>query len=117
MKTRGKAGQRGGILGLVFILAVLGGLGAVGMQLFPTFVEYQAALKAVNKAAASGTTVVEVRNAFDKAAQVDDIKSISGKDLEITKNGDKVVASFAYNKEVHIAGPAYLVMKYTGTSK
>lgn len=117
MKTRGKAGQRGGILGLIFILAVLGGVGAVGMQLFPTFVEYQAALKAINKAAAAGSTVVEVRNAFDKAAQVDDIKSISGKDLEVSKNGDKVVVSFAYNKEVHIAGPAYLVMKYTGTSK
>ena len=58
-----------------------------------------------------------MRSIFDKAAQIDDIKSITGKDLEIGKEGDKVVVSFAYNKEIHIGGPVYLLLKYTGRSK
>jgi hypothetical protein len=113
----GKSRQRGAsIITIIFILAVLGVVGAIAMQAFPSFLEYQAALKAINKAR-DETTVVGVRNAFDRAAQVDNIESITGKDLEITKDGDKVVVSFAYNKEFHMFGPAFLLLKYTGTSR
>jgi hypothetical protein len=58
-----------------------------------------------------------VRALFDKAAQIDDIKSISGRDIEVTKEGDKVVVSFAYQREIHLAGPAWLTLKYSGRSK
>ena len=54
---------------------------------------------------------------FDKATEVDAISSIAGKDLVITKEGDKVVVSFAYQREIHLAGPAWLTMKYAGRSK
>jgi hypothetical protein len=47
----------------------------------PTLIELQNITKAVNRAK-DGSTVAEVRTTFDKAAQIDDIKSISGKDLE-----------------------------------
>jgi sensor histidine kinase regulating citrate/malate metabolism len=102
--------------GLLFVIVVLVSVGLLGAQAFPTVLEYQAALKAVNKAAA-GNTVPEVRTIFDKAAQIDDIRSITGKDLAITKNGDKVVVSFAYDKEIHMFGPAYLLLKYQGQSR
>ena len=75
-----------------------------------------AAKKAANKAA-MGSTVPEVRNLFDKQSAVDDFKSVTGKDLEVTKEGDKIVVSFAYQREIHLAGPAYLVLKYAGRSK
>ncbi len=107
--------------GLTFIgLLVVGGLlaftGVVLAQLVPTYIEFMAVEKAAQKASA-GTTVSEVRSIFDKAAQIDDIRSIAGKDLEVGKEGDRVVVSFAYSREVHIAGPAYIVMKYEGRSK
>jgi hypothetical protein len=95
---------------------VLAFVGVLGAQAFPTVLEYQAALKAVQKASA-GNTVGEVKIIFDKAAQIDDITSISGKDLVVTKEGDKVVVSFAYNKEIHVFGPAFLLLKYAGRSK
>jgi len=107
--------------GLTFLgLLVVGGLlafaGVILAQLVPTYVEFMAVEKAVQKAAA-GSTVAEVRSIFDKSAQIDDIKSIQGKDLEVGKEGDRVVVSFAYTREVHVGGPAYLVMKYQGQSK
>jgi hypothetical protein len=94
---------------------VLGSVGAVAMQAFPSFLEYQAALKAINKAK-DEATVASVRAAFDRYAQVDDIASIRGRDLEVTKNGDQVVVSFNYQKEFHLFGPAWLLLKYAGTS-
>ena len=112
-----KSQQRGiSFIGILFVGGVLAFSGVIAAQVFPTLIEFQAITKAASKSK-EGSTVVEVRTIFDKAAQIDDIKSITGKDLDITKEGDKTVVSFAYNKEIHIGGPAYLLLKYTGKSK
>ena len=109
--------QRGiSFIGILFVGGVLAFTAVIAAQVFPTLVEFQAITKAASKAK-EGNTVPEVRSIFDKAAQIDDIKAITGKDLEVGKEGDKVVVSFAYSKEIHIGGPAYLLLKYTGRSK
>lgn len=112
-----KQQQRGiSLIGLLFVGIVVGCTGILAAQVLPTLIEYQAINKAAGKAAA-GSTVPEIRGIFDRAGTIDDIKSISGKDLEVTKEGDKTVVSFAYTREIHMAGPAYLLLKYTGRSK
>ena len=112
-----KSKQHGiSLIGILFVGGVLVFLGVVGAQVVPTYTEYQTIGKAADKARQSGS-VAEVRSIFDKAAQIDDIKSITGKDLVVTKEGDKTVVSYAYNKEIHLGGPAYLLLKYTGRSK
>jgi len=117
MKLRLKSQQAGlSFVGLLFVVGLLACLGVLAAQVFPTAVEYQTVVKGVQKAS-EGNTVAEVRQIFDKAAQIDDIKSITAKDLEITKEGDRVVVKFAYNKEIHMFGPAYLLLKYAGRSK
>ena len=109
--------QRGiSLIGLLFVGSVLGSGVLVGLQVAPTVIEYLAVQKAVKKAAV-GTTVADVRSIFDKAAQIDDIRSISGQDLEISKQGDRVIVGFAYQREIHLGGPAYLVLKYKGSSR
>ncbi|AMO22101.1 hypothetical protein GCM10027034_23980 [Ramlibacter solisilvae] len=114
---QGRKGQAGmSMFTLLFVVGVLACGAVLGAQVFPTTVEYQAILKAAQRAS-NGNTVAEVRQIFDKAAQVDDIKSIDAKDLEVSKDGDKVVVKFAYNKEFHMFGPAFLVVKYAGQSK
>ncbi len=109
--------QRGlSFLGVVIIGAVLVCGFVVGAKVVPTVVEYQAIRKAADKATA-GTTVAEVRAIFDRAAAIDDITSIKGSDLDISKNGDQVVVAFAYHKEIELFRPAYLLLKYEGKSK
>ena len=117
MKTNGKSQQRGlSFVGLLFVAGTLGITGVIAAQIFPTFLEFQAVQKAATQAS-RGNSVAEVRALFDKQAAVDDIKSITGKDIEVGKNGDKIVVSFAYQREIHLAGPAFLTLKYEGTSK
>jgi len=108
--------QGASLISMLFVGGVLVFLGVVGAQVIPTYVEYQTIGKAVEKARQSGSAS-ELRNIFDKAAQIDNIKSITGKDLELTKEGEKIVISFAYSKEIHLGGPAFLLLKYTGRSK
>jgi hypothetical protein len=117
MKHRVRSGQRGiSFVGLLFVVGVLACVGVVGAQALPTVIEYQAVLKAAQKSA-SGNSVAEVRQIFQKAADIDDIHSISAKELDVSKNGDKVVVKFAYDKEIHMFGPAFLLLKYAGQSK
>ncbi len=109
--------QRGlTFLGLLVVGILLALAGVVFAQVVPTYIEYLAVQKAVDKASA-GETVAEVRSIFDKAATIDDIHSVNGKDLEVSKEGNQVVVSFAYERDIHLTGPAYLVMRYQGRSK
>jgi hypothetical protein len=114
-----KSSQRGiSFLGLLFVAGTLGVAGVIGAQVVPTVIEFQAVKRAAVRAAqAPSGTMAEVRATFDKQAAVDDIKSINGKDIEVTKEGDKVVVKFAYQREIHLTGPAWLTLKYEGSSK
>ncbi len=112
-----KSKQRGiSFIGLLFVGGILAMTGVIAAQAFPTVIEYMAIQKAAQRAS-TGQSVVEVRQLFDKQSEVDNIKSITGKDIEVTKDGDKVVVAFSYQREIHLTGPAYLTLKYAGRSK
>jgi hypothetical protein len=112
-----KSRQRGmSFLGVLVVGGLLAVTGVIVAQVVPTAIEYQTVAKAANKAR-EGNSVAEVRSIFDKAAAIDNITSIAGKDLEVSKDGDKIVVGFAYQREIHLAGPAYLTLKYTGRTK
>ncbi len=109
--------QRGiSFIGLLFVGGILAFGGVIAAQVAPTLIEYQAINKAVKKAALEGTTAQDVRASFDRSGAIDDFKAITGKDLDVTKQGEKIVVNFAYNKEIHLGGPAYLLLKYEGSS-
>jgi hypothetical protein len=117
MTLQFKSRQRGlSFLGLLVVGSLLAIAGVIVAQVVPTAIEYQAVVKAANKAR-EGNSVAEVRSIFDKAAAIDNISSIAGKDIDVTKEGDKIVVSFAYQREIHLTGPAYLTLKYSGRSK
>jgi hypothetical protein len=107
------------LLGLLMWAIIVGFAALIVMKVLPTIVEYSTISKAVNKIAAEGlTTVPEIRAAFDRQKEIDyNVTAVSGKDLEVTKENDKVVIRFAYNKEVEIVAPVFLLIKYQGSSK
>jgi hypothetical protein len=112
--------QRGVTLfGLMFWAIIVGFVALIGMRVLPTLNEYFTIQRAVKKIAAdSPSTVPEVRSAFEKQKDIEySITSISAKDLVVTKENDKVVIKFAYDKEVEIVKPVYLLIKYEGGSK
>jgi hypothetical protein len=89
------------------------------VRALPTLNEYFTIKSAIDKIAASSpSTVGEIRTQFDKQKEIEySIASISGKDLDITKENDKIVIRFAYNKELELIAPVYLLIKYEGRSR
>lgn len=109
--------QRGAsVLGVLFVVVVLGCVGIVAAQVIPTLIEYQAIDKAANQAK-EGTTVPEVRAIFDRVQAVEDFTAVSGKDLDVQRSGTRMVVAYAYEREIHLVGPAFLVLRYKGQSR
>jgi Domain of unknown function (DUF4845) len=104
------------LFGLIFFGGILAFLGIVAAQVIPPVNEYLSIKKHVNTVKSQGTTVQEIRSKFDATAYVQDIKTVTGKDLDITKENDKIKIKFAYNKEVPIMGPVSLLIKFAGQS-
>jgi len=112
--------QRGmSLIGLMAWAIIIGFIGYVAVRVLPTVNEFLTVQRAVDRVAAdSPPTVGEVRKAFDKQKDIEySITSISGKDLEVTKENDKLVIRFAYDKEIPLVEPVYLLLKYKGRSK
>ena len=112
--------QRGVTLfGLMAWAIVVGFVALIVMKVLPTMNEYFTIQKAVNKIAQEGgSTVPQIRAAFERTKDIEySITSISAKDLKITKENEKVVIEFAYDKEIELIAPVFLLIKYEGRSK
>ncbi|MCZ7558769.1 MAG: DUF4845 domain-containing protein [Burkholderiaceae bacterium] len=81
--------------------------------------KYNAIRSAITKVAtAGGNSIRDYQVAFDRYAAIDDITSISGKDLRVEKRPDgHTVVSFEYEKRIPLFGPASLVIEYRGSAQ
>jgi len=114
MKVWSKKKQAGvSVTGLILTLLVGFFIAVVMMRVVPSVTEYMAVKKAIVSAKSAGNTPQEIRAAFDRQAEVGYIQSISSKDLDISKEND---VSFSYQKVIHLAGPASLVLDYEGST-
>jgi uncharacterized membrane protein YhiD involved in acid resistance len=117
-RLRKRNGQRGiTLFGLMFWAVIVGFLALIGMRVLPTLNEYFTIKRTINKITTEGSTVPEIRAAFERQKDIEySITSITGKDLNITKENDKIVVSFAYDKEVELVKPVFLLIKFEGRS-
>lgn len=112
------ARQRGlSLVSLIFVGAIVLFLLIIGAKAVPAMSEYFAIDRAVQKVASEGQTVRDIRAAFDRYATVDNITSISGKDLDITKDGDRVVVSYSYQYSIPIMDNVRIVIDFAGSNR
>lgn len=102
--------------GLIVVLAVLGAIALVVIKTVPALIEYRAVKNAIAAAKTAGGTVREIQQAFDRNAGVNDITAVQGRDLVITRDGNDVQVSFAYEKRVPLTGNVSLLFDFSGTT-
>jgi len=114
------ASQRGiTLIGLLSWAIVVGFAGYLAVRIVPTVTEFYTIQSVVNRlAAGSGATVADIRKGYERQKDIDaTISSVNASDLDITKENDKVVIRFAYEKEITLFGPVSLLIKYAGRSQ
>jgi hypothetical protein len=107
------------MIGLLLWAIVVAFVALIIVRVLPTINEYSTILRAVQKIAKEEpASVAQVRAAFEKQKEVEySIASIGGKDLQVTKENDKLVVRFAYDKEVELFEPVFLLIKYRGEGR
>jgi hypothetical protein len=100
--------------------AVLALLSLLAMKSLPPWIEYGNLMKAVKGTATDGSlkdaSVAKVREAFTRRADMDDVKSITAQDLDITKEGGELVITFKYEKKVPLFSNVSLLFDFEGSS-
>lgn len=102
--------------GLIFVLGIALVLAMLALKVVPTVIEYKAAKDAIVAAKKTDGTVAAIRLAFDKNADINDIDSVTGKDLIITKVGNDTEVAFAYRKEIPLFTNVFLAIDYAATT-
>ena len=107
------------LIGLLMWAIVVAFVALIIVRVLPTINEYSTILRAVQKIAKEApSTVAQARTAFEKQKEIEySISSIGGKDLQVGKENDKVVIRFAYDKEVELFEPVFLLIKYRGEGR
>jgi Tfp pilus assembly major pilin PilA len=111
--------QRGVTLsGLLIWGIIIAVVAMMGMKVTPEFIDYYKIRKDVEATAASagGKTVPEIRSTFSKYADVDHIQAITAADLDISKEGNKVVIAFSYEKRIPLFPNVSLLIDFQGSS-
>jgi hypothetical protein len=106
----------GGLMVVAFILIMAA---LLGLKLIPSYIEFYTIKKAVAALSAEkkGASPNDIRKAFDNRANVDDITTIKGSDLEITKEGNEIVINAAYRKEIPLFGNIGVHIDFAASSK
>ena len=100
--------------------AVAALLATLAMKAIPPWIEYGNLVKAVKGTATDSglkdASMAKVREAFSKRADMDDVKSVTAEDLDITKEGNELVITFKYEKKVPLFSNVSLLFDFEGSS-
>lgn len=105
-----------GLLVWCFIIAMVS---LLTMKVTPSAIEYykiRKDIKAVVLNAGPNATVPELRRAYDRFTEIDQISDIRPEDLDISKDGGQIVISFAYEKKIGLFGPVSLLIEYQAST-
>lgn len=108
------------LIGMLFWAIVVGGGAVMMMKVYPSVQKYLTTRGAVDRAMRGEprpNSVPAIRSAFNRQRDIEYIQDmIKGEDLEIEATGDGFRVGFAYDDEVELVGPVYLLFKYRYTT-
>ena len=95
------------LMGLIVGLGVLGFVGVMAAKLLPAYVEYYTVKKLFSAMEQGGDlkgSVRDIRYAFEKRNAIEDVKSVRGDDLEVSKESGETVLTANWAVRVPMVG-------------
>ncbi len=107
------------LIGFVFVAAVVAIFVAVGARVTPAYIEYYSVQKSLEKTLAETkdpTSQVDLRRTFDRYLATDYIDSVTARDLEVTKEGNKVTISVAWTRKLPLVANVSLFLDFEASA-
>jgi hypothetical protein len=113
--------QRGvTFIGMVFIAGLIVFAAIIGLKLVPAYIEYATVVNHLREIARSpdarGASPREIQTMFNKRAQIDAINAVKGDDIDIEKEGDRVILSARYSTKIKLFGNLNACIDFVASS-
>ena len=108
------------IVGFIFTLIPLIACAFVGMRAVPVYSEFftiKKVLQATADELGGGASRPQYSQVFDRRAQIDDVNSIRGADLKVSKEGPATVVTAEYEKRLALVGNVSLLFDFVAQGK
>ena len=107
-------------IGAIFVIAAIVFFAMLGLKLVPAYLEFMniknAVKKLSNEASFNSMSKKELSNAFNRSAQIDDFKSVTGADLQVAKTDGGNVVSVQYQKMIPVFANASVLLDFNATT-
>jgi Tfp pilus assembly protein PilE len=116
---RQRCNQRGlTIIGFLLVAAVVVIFALVGFRVLPAYIEYFTVQKALEATLAdnSNTTPQDIRRSLERRISADYVDSVRASDVTVSKEGNLIVASLAWQKILHMVGNASILLEFEATA-
>jgi hypothetical protein len=116
-----RTSQRGlTVTGLLFGGMAIVLIAVLGMKVVPEVIEYTkivSDIKALaNDPALKQAATSEIRKAFDRRADINQISAVTAQDINVSRNGNTLILSFGYTKKIPLFGPVSLLIDFEGAT-
>jgi hypothetical protein len=112
--------QRGvSLMGLIVTLAVLGFLAVMAAKLMPAYIDYfsvKKMFKSMEQAGDLKLSVREIRKSFDTRNTIENVTSLKGDDLEVTKEAGETVLSANWSVKVSMVSNISACLDFSVTT-
>jgi outer membrane receptor for monomeric catechols len=105
--------------GFIFTAIVAVTVVMIGFRIMPSYIEYFSVQKILAKTledSKQGFSLYQFRRDFDLKAGADYIDSVQGSDVEVTKDGNNLVATAAWTKTLHLVGNVSLLLEFEASA-
>jgi hypothetical protein len=106
-------------VGFIFVAALAIVAAMIGFRMAPAYMEWYTIRKVLNntlETSKDGFTLYQFRRDFDTKAAADYIDSVRGSDVEVTKDGNQLVATISWTRVLHLVGNVSLLLEFEATA-
>ena len=115
-----RQGQRGlTITGFLFVAIIAVIAIMVGARTVPAYIEWYTVQKVMAntlQTSKEGFPLYQFRRDFDLKAAADYIESVRGTDIEVSKEGNQLVATASWSRILHLVGNVSLLLEFEATA-
>ncbi len=113
--------RQGGLTMTGFLLTAIVAVAVVmiGFRMVPPYIEYFTVKKIMAKTlddSKQGFSLYQFRRDFDLKASADYIDSVQGSDIQVTKEGNNLVATASWTRTLHLVGNVSLLLEFEATA-
>jgi hypothetical protein len=118
--TRRAARAQAGLslMGFLFVAAVVLVCALLAFRTIPAYIEYFTVQKALDNVLREvpEPTLANVRRAMERKLNADYVDAVYAKDVEISKNGNQIVASVSWQKKLPLLYNASLLLEFDASA-